>query len=208
MTWFNFGLIFGGSLSFCQKIWFLLKGLKFSLPTLIIHLDWPTPKTWAQSDLVWFFWGGASPLFCQKSDFGWGWQGGKIFITNFYHLFVLAYPENLSSTGLGLIFGGFLGRLPPFPPTLGLGGGIFSITNLDHLFCLWGKFFHHQLWSFIWASLLWKFELNWTKLIFRLILGVLAPVFFCKKNCLGELNFYPQPKLFIGAGLPWKFELN
>ena len=102
----------------------------------MIYLAWPSLKIWAQLDLVWFFFGGGLPPILPKISF---WLGGgrgvKFFITNFYHLFVLANPENLSSTGLCLIFGGYLGCLPPFPPKIRAGGKFF-ITNLDHLFCL------------------------------------------------------------------------
>ena len=79
---------------------------------------------------------GAPLLFAKKNGFL--LKGVNFFIANLDNSFGLAYPENLSSIGFGLIF--FWG-LPPILPKilfwLGGGRGVkFFITNFYHLFVL------------------------------------------------------------------------
>ena len=151
-------------------------------------------KIWAKSELVEFladfcgvypenlsqirvgyvfgwFWGVCPPpLFAKKLDFCSGVV--KIFVTNFDHLLVLAYPENLSQIGVGWVlcwFGVF------YPP-------LFSQKN--GFWFRWGKIFCHQLWSFIGFSLPWKFEPNPSWLSFWLIWGGLH----CRHILVGVLE--------------------
>ena len=78
-----------------------------------------------KSKLVEFlaYFGGFYSLFAKKMDFGSG--GLTISVTNFEHLLVIAYPENLEVTPL------FAKKL-----VFGLGKVNFVVTNFDHLLVL------------------------------------------------------------------------
>ena len=77
-----------------------------------------------------------TPLFAKKSYFGLGVS--KISVTNFDHLLVIAYPENLSQIQVDWVFGWFWEILPPFCQKLifGLGKVNIVVTNFDHLLVL------------------------------------------------------------------------
>ena len=80
----------------------------------------------------WLIWGVLPPFSAKKS--GIGFEGVKIFVTNFDHLLVLAYPENFSQIRVGWVFGWLWGVLPPFfaeKSGFGLGGVKFFVTNFD-----------------------------------------------------------------------------
>ena len=65
-------------------------------------------------------------------------MGGQHFIPKFYHLLVLAYPENLSQIRLGLFLPDFWGFTPIFLPKIGIWfreAKIF-ISNLNYLLVL------------------------------------------------------------------------
>ena len=139
-----------------------------------IQIGWVFELSWFSFWLILRGGGLPQPLFAKKSDFG--VDGVKNFVANIDHSLVLAYPENLSQIRVGWVFGWFWWAFtsPLFCQKIGF-------------WLRWGKFFCHQLWSFIVSSVPWKFEPNSSWFSFLLSLGSLTP-------------FLPQNRFWLGWG--------
>ena len=140
LSWLSFWLIFGGFHPppfFAKKSDFGSCGLKFFVTNFAHLLVLVYPENLSQIRVGWVFcWFGGftpPPPYLLKNDFCLG--GAKNFVTNFYHLLVLACPENLSQIRVGWVFGWFfLGFTPLFCPKIGFwlrgGGKIFLPPTL------------------------------------------------------------------------------